>query len=488
MATTIIDTLVTNLTTKITGNENIDKYSRSLTKVADRATIVARKVNGMSSNVDGSTKSMKRTERQAGKLSKALTKLSRTATKASNKMASLGGKLVNRTTFGLAVAGISAIGAAAIKSSADIESLQTRLNAMGQGDKWGALADFAKSTPFQIDEITEAFISLKNRGLDPFADGLLQNVGDTASKFGRSIKDVAAALNSGMSGESEPLKGLGINSRTKDGRVTYTTFNDKGEKVTESAGQFDTIAKAIAINKIFALSQGQMALASQTLNGRVSTLKDNYVNLAKAVYDLTGTGDGLKNMVANLTIAINSIDKEALAENINMVKQIFSNIFELVSKLEPVVDALMYAFEQLGYALAGGAEYFVIATNAMQAFFDFIARIPDNLASGFDIMGNMITNAFTTMVHGIFGMMSKIPVIGKLFKGMGDMPKSTINTPLLGALASRPNGVQSIKPDIGNNVNGSTYNIVNNNTLKSAADIKTVTADSMEQPRPQTGG
>ena len=488
MATTVIDTLVTNLTTRITGNENIDKYSRSLTKVADRATLVARKVNGMTSNVDDSNKSMKRSERQAGKLSRAMTKLSHTAGKAGSKMATLGHKLVNRTTFGLATAGITAIGAAAIKSSADIESLQTRLNAMGQGGKWGAIEDFAKKTPFQVDEITEAFISLKNRGLDPFKHGLLQNVGDTASKFGRSIKDVAAALNSGMSGESEPLKGLGINSRTANGKVTYSTYNDQNELVTQTAGQFDTIGKAIAINKIFALSQGQMAKASMTLNGRVSTLKDNYVNMAKAVYDLTGTGEGLKSMVLAITNAINNIDKDALAENITMFKQILDNIFVIVGKLEPVVDALMYAFEQLGYALAGGAEYFVIATNAMQSFFDFIARIPENLTSGFAIMGNMVTNAFSTMVHGIFEMFSKIPLIGKLFDDIGEAPKSVFNAPLLGALATRPNGVQSIKPDLVNGGNGSTYNIVNNNTLKSASDIKTVTADSMEQPRPQTGG
>ena len=488
MATTVIDTLVTNLTTKIVGSENITKYSRSLTKVADRAGDVARKVRGMTGDVDGADRSMRRSERQAGKLSKAMTRLSHTAHKAGSKMASLGHKLFNRTTFGLAAAGISAIGAAAIKSSADIESLQTRLNAMGQGDKWGALANFAKSTPFQIDEITEAFISLKNRGLDPFKNGLLQNVGDTASKFGRSIKDVAAALNSGMSGESEPLKGLGINSRTKGGKVTYTTFNDKGEKVTEQAGQFDTMGKAIALNKIFALSQGQMALASQTLNGRVSTLKDNYVNFAKKIYDLTGTGEGLKSMVLSLTKAINNIDQKALAENIVMFKQILDNIFTMIGKLKPVIDVLLYAFEQLGFVLAGGAEYFVIATHAMQAFFDFVARIPNDLSNGFNIMGDLVTNAFATMVHGIFEMFSKIPMIGKLFGDIGEAPKSVFNAPLLGALATKPSGVQSIKPDMGNGGNGSTYNIVNNNTLKSAKDIRTVTADSMEQPRPQTGG
>ena len=68
---------------------------------------------------------------------------------------------------------IGGLGVAALKTAADFETLQTSLNTAFQGNEQAAksafeqINKFAASTPFQVSEITDAFIKLKNLGLDP---------------------------------------------------------------------------------------------------------------------------------------------------------------------------------------------------------------------------------------------------------------------------------------------------------------------------------
>ena len=65
------------------------------------------------------------------------------------------------------------IAAFATKSAADFESLKTSLTTSLEGSSQAAEAafknieKFAASTPFALEEVTRAFITLKNMGLDP---------------------------------------------------------------------------------------------------------------------------------------------------------------------------------------------------------------------------------------------------------------------------------------------------------------------------------
>lgn len=83
---------------------------------------------------------------------------------------------------------------AAVKSVVDtasnFEQLEIRLNAVMGSSKEGEKAfnwikQFAINTPYSVQQTTDAFMQLKNFGLDPM-DGTLQKVSDASAKYGKS--------------------------------------------------------------------------------------------------------------------------------------------------------------------------------------------------------------------------------------------------------------------------------------------------------------
>ena len=87
-----------------------------------------------------------------------------------------------------AVGGLVAVGGA-LKSITDTgimfedlkDSLDTVFGGIEQGDKaLQKIVEFAQTTPFQIEDATKAFISLKSSGIEPSME-MLQTFADTAS-------------------------------------------------------------------------------------------------------------------------------------------------------------------------------------------------------------------------------------------------------------------------------------------------------------------
>lgn len=71
---------------------------------------------------------------------------------------------------------------------------------------------FAINTPYQLNEIVEAFIRLKALGLDP-SEEALTSYGNTASAFSKNMIDFVEAVADATVGEFERLKTFGIKAR-----------------------------------------------------------------------------------------------------------------------------------------------------------------------------------------------------------------------------------------------------------------------------------
>src|SRR5574343_136750 len=77
----------------------------------------------------------------------------------------------------LATIGAGALGGSIIRTNANFESLTKSLeSAMGSAEAGKAAFDtiekFAASTPYDLNQVTEGFIKLKNLGLDPSEEAL----------------------------------------------------------------------------------------------------------------------------------------------------------------------------------------------------------------------------------------------------------------------------------------------------------------------------
>jgi len=88
-------------------------------------------------------------------------------------------------------------------------------------DALDMIAQFAATTPFQLDEVTAAFIKMANQGFVPTREELVK-LGDLASSTGKSFDQLAEALLDAQTGQFERLKEFGIKASANGDKVTFS--------------------------------------------------------------------------------------------------------------------------------------------------------------------------------------------------------------------------------------------------------------------------
>ena len=117
------------------------------------------------------------------------------------------------------------------------------------------IKEFTAGTTFQLGEVTNAFITFKNAGLDPTAE-FMTNIGNIAAGMGRRIDDVSQAVFNATTGEFEMLKQLGIKVKTEGDRLTVnfrgTAFNIKndGKEIIDFLNEIGRVKFAGAIERL----------------------------------------------------------------------------------------------------------------------------------------------------------------------------------------------------------------------------------------------
>lgn len=171
---------------------------------------------------------------------------------------------------------ISSFATQVIDATAEYEKFEAVLTNTFQSKEMGnsamaQITDFAKNTPYQLNEVTDSYIKLANRGIVPTAKEM-NNLGDLASSQGKSFNQLTEALLDAQTGEFERLKEFGIRASKSGNQVAFTF---KG--VRKEVDMNDTAIKnAILSYGDMAGVSGTMAVISQTLGGRISNLKDQF--------------------------------------------------------------------------------------------------------------------------------------------------------------------------------------------------------------------
>lgn len=135
----------------------------------------------------------------------------------------------------------------------------------------GMLRDLAKDTPFQLDELTQAYIKMINRGLNPTRAEIVK-LGDVAASQGKSLDMLIEAMLDASTGEFERLKEFGIKARKEGENVKFTFKGITTEvKYTE-----DAISDYILSLGTLTGVQGGMAVQMEELEGKTSNLSDTW--------------------------------------------------------------------------------------------------------------------------------------------------------------------------------------------------------------------
>lgn len=258
-------------------------------------------------------------------------------------------------------------------------------NAIGtQEGAAAAMADikkFASETPFSVDELTESYIKFVNRGLTPSMEEMTK-LGDIASSQGKSFDQLTEAVLDAGTGEFERLKEFGIQA-SKSGDQVELSFKGVQQTVANTP---EAIQGALFAFGELEGVQGSMAAISQTLEGRVSNLGDNFDALKLTI------GEGLKPVFgAIIDVMSFGIDViKGLFTESEPIVTVFENIYNIAENLvlsfRDFLKAILPISDEavtLRQVINGVAIAFEIATTPVRAFIAF-------LQVGFDSMNAII--------------------------------------------------------------------------------------------------
>lgn len=216
--------------------------------------------------------------------------------------------------------GAAAVGAGVksiIDTSAEFERYETVLGTIeGSSEKarvamdW--VADFAKKTPYELSEVTEAFVKLKAYGLDPMKDGLMQTLGDTAAAMGKPVMQMVEAIADAVTGENEWLKEFGVKASKKGGQIAYSFTDSEGKQQTLQASADNRAEIQATLQTIFNQKyKGAMDKLSNTWEGLTSNLADNWQSLKREI-GKAGLFDGAKRALKGLVDYLGQLSADDL--------------------------------------------------------------------------------------------------------------------------------------------------------------------------------
>ena len=277
-----------------------------------------------------------------------------------------------KKAIGSAVAGLSiaALGQQIISAQREFDKLNASLvTATGSTEKaavaFAALQSFAATTPYGVAEATEAFIKMRNMGLDP-SERALRSYGNTAAAMGKSLEQMVEAVADAATGEFERLKEFGIRASQNGEKVTLTF---KGTSTTIK-NEAEAIEKYLTkIGEVdFA---GAMIQRAATLDGAISQLGDSWESTMRAI-SAGGIGQAAQDGVLGLSAALGDLETilNAISEAADKQGQKLSAATTIHKALTTVFEAVSvlgvnvaYVFRQVGNEIGGlAAQATAVAT------------------------------------------------------------------------------------------------------------------------------
>lgn len=176
------------------------------------------------------------------------------------------------------------------------------------------LADFAASTPFQLEDIAAASATLQTltKGALATGDGL-RKVGDAAALAGVPIADMATTIgraysaltNNRAAGESlQRLQEIGVLSGEARNEIEALSAAAKGTQA------WDALSAALGI------ADGQMSKQSATLDGLISTFDDLKASLSGIASE--GVFERITDGLARVNAALSTFEARAGARAIDL--------------------------------------------------------------------------------------------------------------------------------------------------------------------------
>ena len=211
------------------------------------------------------------------------------------------------------VVGLAEVVRSVIQTTATFEKFKAVLtNTLGSqraaAEAFDLIQKTAATTPFSLEQVTEAYIKLANRGLKP-TELALKSFSDIAASQSKELDQFVEAALDATQGEFERLKEFGIKASKSGEQITFAFkgIKESVENTPEAINAF-----LIALGQVEGVA-GATDSVSATLSGTLSNLGDNAGQLANSLGTIllpviNGLLKGVNWLVQGLTGLFNFID------------------------------------------------------------------------------------------------------------------------------------------------------------------------------------
>ena len=359
--------------------------------------------NKLQSELKQTAKALDKVQKEARQSRNTLRKsgfreVARDADKAENSIGRLGASIRNLLIAGTgfyalkrSMESVLSIGDKYERLAIQMEALMGSVAAGQEAVAW--IKEFTKSTPLQLDQVTQAFVTLKNFGLDPM-DGTLLALVDQNAKLGGEFERLSRiSLALGQAFGKQKLQGEELRQLIEAGVPAWQLLEQAtGENVQalrelSEKGKLGTDVIKALIAEMGSSSVGAAQKNMATLSGLWSNMKDRFELFQKAISD-SGWADYIK---AQMTAVGNKLDELAengklqeLATNISAtfiaiaesLKAFFANL-----TLDEVVNTTTSGFQKIVDAATSVIATFQIVGNGIQALFNSLSVVVKGAAT-----------------------------------------------------------------------------------------------------------
>ena len=294
--------------------------------------------------------------------------------------------------YGSVQAAAASAASLVVGPAAQMEKFQTVLETTeGSAQKAKASLDwitrFAVTTPYELNEVTEAFVQLRAYGLDP-TNGLLRTLGDTAAAMNKPIMQAVEAIADAVTGENERLKEFGIKARAA-GKYFYYEYTENG--VTKVAKALKTNRAQIqeVLTGIFrAKYGGAMEKLSKTWSGMVANMADMWFKFRLMVAQ-SGVFEFLKSKLQFLLETFNRLEASGKLQKI--AQEIGASIIQGLKALWQFGLGVWAVLQKVGVALSWAAEKLGGWNNLAMALMALpLLNVLASFVSGFMLLGQAV--------------------------------------------------------------------------------------------------
>jgi hypothetical protein len=233
--------------------------------------------------------------------------------------------------------GLYEIGRGVIETTSQFQKFAAVLeNTVGDKSKaqraLNDIREFALTTPYEVSEVTAAYVRWANQGLSPTIDRM-SKLGDVAASLGAGFEQTAEAFKDLAVGQTKRIEEIGISAQQSNGKIQLS-FKGVNLEIEKNA---EGVQKALDVYSQLNGVLGTSDAVSKTLGGRISNLKDAWSGLMLSIGE--GTSGPLFGVVESLTTITNAL--ASFRQEMALIGQAVSPFHDLRDVSKETLDYLI---------------------------------------------------------------------------------------------------------------------------------------------------